>query len=165
MDIIEARALLGVNEYATVEDINAAFDKQTEHAVLTADLAHYRRSIRAVAELFVEGGRYTRPQANLYIEKMDEFVTSVSSSIDQSVAALRDLELREQEERNDIIGLIDAKHSAEARRDGYAEQLAFANAQVEEARAALIARAEARQQRREARRKRIRRLFSLSSGK
>lgn len=91
MDITEARALLGVSEYASTEEIQQAQDRIIDQAFPAGDLALLRRAARAVAELFVEGGHYPREQANRYVVHMDAFYDTQIGEIDQRTTRIRDL--------------------------------------------------------------------------
>lgn len=79
MDIIEARELLGVSEHAELNEIKAANDKNIERAIMVGDVALFKLSGRAVAELLVESKRFSRTQADQYIRSQEQFIASVGA--------------------------------------------------------------------------------------
>lgn len=79
MDIIEARELLGVSEYAELNEIKAANDKNIERAIMVGDVALFKLSGRAVAELLVESKRFSRTQADQYIWSQEQFIAGVGA--------------------------------------------------------------------------------------
>lgn len=161
MDINEARAVLGVTEYAELEEINVANDKNIECAFETGDLGLLRRSARAVAELLVESKRFTRLAADQFIKSQDEFIDGAGARLDQNLAVIRQLKEREQQLRFMVIDDIDIMHRAEEIRNRHGKRLAEAEAQYEAARATLIAQEVARIKRRDARVQKLKRLFSF----
>lgn len=161
MDIIEARALLGVSEYAELYDIIAANDKNIELAFETSNLELYSRSARAVAELLVESKRFTRLQADQFIKSQDEYIVGTGARLDQHLASIRQLKGREQQLRFVVIDDIDIMHGAEEIRNRLGERLAEAEVQYKSARATLIAQEFARIKRRDARVQKLKRMFSF----
>jgi hypothetical protein len=165
MNIIEARELLGLSEYAELDEINAAHDEKIDEALKTGNLELFKRSTRAVAELLFESKRFSRSQADQYVKSQDEFIVSAGADLDQRLTDVREIDKKIRQEELLLIEDIDNKHRAEARRDQIGEELAKAEAEVESARAALIASENARIARRDARWLKLKQMFSIKSRK
>lgn len=115
MNIIEARELLGVHEDASMKEIYAANEVVIERALKSADLALYRRSTRAVAELLVASKRFTREQADWLIEEQDAYVTRIGQLLDQNLAKQRQTNISTKRPAQDA--------SRQKKRDARAQKL------------------------------------------
>lgn len=165
MDITEARQLLGVSEYADLDQIFKANDVIIERAMRSGDLALFRQSARAVAELLVEGGRFQRSDATKFIQEHDDWITSVGASLDQNLEAIRQIPQRMQIARQDLAEALEEQAAAAANLVAAEEAFSVAQADYEKAQSVLVAQEAERKAKHDARIQRVKNMFAFLTRK
>lgn len=103
MNIIEARALLGVTASATVKEVTDACDRLNGPAKFAGDIELFRQHNEAVAVIMLDAGILTPETVGNYREVTNREITKMGAKIDQSLA---ELSIIEGQIADDIIASI-----------------------------------------------------------
>ncbi len=149
MDVDEARQVLGLSDDgASVQEIVDAQMRCLDLALMNNDATFMRRSVEAVAVLFVASGHMSQATADQYVASMEPTIASTSASIDQAEATLRDVAEGEEQARREALVLEAQKQALAAEIADTQAAVAAAQADYDTAKRAVAAEAEARRARR-----------------
>jgi hypothetical protein len=103
MNIIEARALLGVTASATAKEVTDACDRLNGPAKFAGDIELFRQHNEAVAVIMLDAGVLTAETIDNYRAVTNAEITKMGAKIDQTLA---ELSVVEGEITDDFIASI-----------------------------------------------------------